>query len=71
MEVSGQCVPQGSVLGSVLFIVLTSDTDGGIECTPNKFAEDTKLRVQLAGLRDGKCLRGLGQAVDLCEPHEV
>ena len=50
-------VPQGSVLGPVLFLIFVNDLDDVVQCKISKFADDTKLFREITSNESSQALQ--------------
>lgn len=66
-------VPQGAILRPLFFSIFINDTDRGIECTVNKFADGRKLSGAIGTVQGWDAIQGPGQTWEVGpqEPHKV
>ena len=65
-------VPQGSVLGPLLFILYANDLELGIDCRVFKFADDTKMIVRVRNVHDNiKCQKNLDKLVGWSDRNDM
>ena len=56
-------LPQGSVLGPLLFIIYINDLDNGVKSRLSKFADDTKLGCEVDSRAGGEQIQ---ESIDTC-----
>ena len=56
-------VPQGSVLGPLLFIIYSDDLDSGVKSKLSKFTDDTKLGSEVDSRGGGDQIQ---ESIDTC-----
>ena len=59
-------IPQGSVLGPILFLVYINDLPDVVRCTAKLFADDTKVYRSVASDKDQELLQSDINALEAC-----
>ena len=65
-------VPQGSVLGPVLFVAFINDSPGAVLSICTMYADDTKVHGPVSNSEDGdKLQKDLDALVDWADPWQL